>query len=534
MTAIQPPTINQRDKFMGKTLLTLLGVLLLLGTGVPSAMAFAKESLTYQKCVSCHPVKDGKIARVEEMRASPDEWGVIIDRMARLHGMDLKAEERARLLQEICATQILSPEELDQVSYLNLNNNPQTVEVPQNEAEGKLFATCVRCHSAGKIKSYRMTDSAWAKLRDFHYYMDPAIDGQMREMKWYAESATVLADLAKSHPYSKAWVAPQANLAGSWTILGHEPGKGHYRGQASIKAGQGGSYTLAGTLNFDDGTSESFQGDAALYGGHALRTQTKHNNVVTLGAFSFNKGVIHGQHHFPAPHFRTSTSTWYPADGAAQLLKVTPAYLLAGETTTLTLEGVKLPEVTAKDLKFAGGTVEVLGAKRVGETIVAEVVYRGSTAARAQLAVKTLPAVPVTLAKQIDYLKITPPLGRARVLGGVHYPAEGVQFEAFAYSSGADAADAADDLLLGAVPATFKLSEEVTREGDDDLAWVGGIGANGSYIPIGNYGQVLTREYKTEATGLVKVEATYRRGERDYAAAAMLAVVPPDYVQRIK
>lgn len=534
MAAIHQPTINQRDKFMGKTLLTLMGMLLMLGTGAPGAMAFAKQSLTYQKCVSCHPVKDGKIARVEEIRASPDEWGVIIDRMARLHGMDLNAAERDRLLQEICATQILSPEELDQVSHLNLNNNPQAVEGPRDEAEGKLFATCVRCHSAGKIKSYRMTESAWAKIRDFHYYMDPAIDGQMREMKWYEESAAVLGALAKTYPYGKPWVTPQVNLAGAWTILGHEPGKGHYRGQASIKAGQGGSYTVSGSLNFDDGTSESFQGDAALYGGHALRTRTKHNNFATLGAFSFTKGVIHGQHHFPAPHFRTSTSTWYPAAGAAQLLKVTPAYLLAGETTTLTLEGIKLPEVTAKDLKFDGGKVEVLGAKRVGETIVAEVVYRGSTAGRANLAVKALPGLPVALANQIDYLKITPSLGRARVLGGVHYPAEGVQFEALAYSQGADAVDAADDLLLGAVPAKFKLSEEVTREGDDDLAWVGSIGANGSYIPIGNYGQVLTREYKTEATGLVKVEAAYRRGERDYAAEAMLAVVPPDYVQRIK
>lgn len=519
---------------MRKTLFTLMGLLLLLGGAVPGALAFSKESLTHQKCAGCHAVKDGKISRVEEIRATPDEWGVIIDRMARLHGMDLNAAERDVLLQEICATQILSPEELDRVSYLNLNNNPQTVESPQGAQEEKLFVTCVRCHSAGKIVSYRMTESAWAKIRDFHYYVDPAIDGQMREMKWYDEAGTVLADLAKSHPYGKAWAAPKANPAGSWIILGYEPGKGNYRGQASITAGQGGNYAVAGTLTFTDGTSENFQGDAALYGGHAMRTRTKHNNFKTLGAFSFDKGIIQGQHHFPAPDFRTSTSTWYPANGPAQLLKVTPSYLLAGETTTLTLEGVKLPDVKAADLKFADGKVKVLGAKRVGDTIVAEVVYQGTEAAQANLKVKKLNTIPIALANQIDYLKVTPPLGRARVIGGVHYPAEGVQYEAIAYSSGTNAADPADDLLLGVVPAKFKLSEEVTREGDDDLAWVGSIGVNGTYIPSGDYGQILTREYKTEATGLVKVEAAYSRGGRDYAAEAMLAVVPPDYVQRIK
>jgi quinohemoprotein amine dehydrogenase len=205
---------------------------------------------------------------------------------------------------------------------------------------------------------------------------------------------------------------------------------------------------------------------------------------------------------------------------------VTPSFLLAGETTTLTLDGVKLPQVKAGDLKFNGGNVKVLEDRRDGETIVAKVVYQGTGAAQASLQVKNLNAVPVTLADGIDHIKITPELGRARVLGGNHFPAEGVQFEAIAYAS--------DDLALGAVPAKFKLSEFVTREGDDDLAWLGAIAKNGTYIPTSDYGRIIAREYKTEGTGLVTVEAEYLRGDRTYAAEAMLAVVPPDFVQRIK
>lgn len=519
---------------MRQKVVVLITLVSLMGALASGAMAFSKNSLTMKKCTDCHAVKEGKIARIEEIRTTPDEWGVIIDRMARLYGMDLNENERDILLKEICETQILSPEEQEKVSYLNLTNNTQTVETPEGKQEEKLFVTCVRCHSAGKIYSYRMTKSAWAKVRDFHYYVDPPIDGQMREMRWTKEADTVLAGLAETHSYDKAWKAPEAKLAGSWVILGHEPGKGDYRGHASINADQNGSYAVEGTLNFTDGTSENFHGDAALYGGHALRTRTTHNNFKTVGAYSFDKGIIHGQHHFPAPDYRTSTSTWYPADGSAQLLKVTPSYLLTGETMSLTLEGVKLPEVTAGDLGFSGGKVEVLGAKRVGETIIAQVVYRGAGAAVETLKVKKLNAVPVTLANQIDYIKVTPELGRARVNGGIHYPAEGCQFEATAYSYGTDTSDPADDLVLGSVPAHFKLSEEVTRSGDDDLPWIGAIGRSGTFIPSGDYGRVFTREYKTEATGLVKVEAEYLRAGHHYTAEALLGVVPPDFVQRIK
>lgn len=510
---------------MRKTVVALITLFVAMGGLASGAMAFDEDSLTMEKCSGCHEVQQGKMSRVEEIRATPDEWGVIIDRMARLHGMELNEGERDTLLKEICETQILSPEEMEKVSYLSLNNNPQKVEKPQDEQEGQLFGTCVRCHSAGKIFSYRMTESSWAKVRDFHYYMDPAIDGQMREMKWYDEAGKMLAYLAETRPYGQAWEAPEADLSGSWIILGHEPGKGNYRGYASIQNGQGGDYTMAGTLNFEDGMSQRFDGDAVLYGGHALRTETQHNSFETRGAYAFTDGIIQGKHHFPAPAFRTSTSTWYRADGPARVLRVTPSYLLSGEKTTLTLEGVKLSDVEAGDISFSDGNIEVLSAKRVGDAIVAEAVYRGSGDSKVQLEVNGLGTVPVTLADQIDAIKVTPELGRARVYGGVHFPAEGVQFEAFAY---------AGDRVLGPVPAKFKLTEYVTREGDDDLVWVGGIGENGNYFPTSDYGRIPTREYKTEGTGLVKVQAEYERGGRRYSAEADLAVVPPDYVPRVK
>ena len=511
---------------MNKTWNIILALALATAVAAPGALAFPENSLVRKKCTGCHEPAGGKIPKVEEIRTTPEEWTVIIDRMHRLYGMELARAEMDILLKELCATQILSPEELDKVSYLNLYNNPQTVEQPQGKDQEKLFVTCVRCHSAGKIFSYRMTGERWAKLRETHIALIPTVVYQMREMHWMDESAAVLATLAKTHPYGRAWQAPDAKPAGSYLVLGYEPGKGNYRGQAQIRGTGGDEYAVTGKLVYEDGISENFKGEATLYGGIALRARLAHNGAKTLGAYTFANGLLRGEHHFPAPDFRTSSSTWYPVDGKAAVLKVTPGYLLAGETTTLTLEGIKLPEVTAKDVKFSDGSVEVVSARRVSpEAIEVTAVYKGEGIKKAAVTVGGLGKMPVTLATQIDYIRITPELGRARISGGKHFPAEGLQFEALAF---------AGETLLGPVPAQFRLTAQNKRPNDDDISWLGNISRTGKYIPIGDYGPIASREFHGEGSGMVNVEAEYKRADRAYLAKARLAATLPDFVPRIK
>lgn len=490
------------------------------------AMAFSQDSLVVKKCTSCHEQTGGKIAKVEEVRTTPEEWTVIVDRMSRLYGMTLAKGEMDTLLKELCATQILSPEELDKVSYLNLYNNPQTVEQPVGDDEQRMYTTCVRCHSAAKILSYRMTPDRWAKIREFHIFQVPTVLYQMREMRWMTESEAVLKGLARTAPYGRAWKAPAVNPAGDYLILGYEPGKGNYRGQATIKAAGHDDYAVSGSVTFDDGTAENLKGEGTLYGGHAFRTRVSNNGLKTMGAFSFTNGELKGEHHYPAPDFRTSASSWYPANGKARVLKVTPGYLLAGETTTLRLEGIRLPSVQAGDIKFSDSTVEVVSAKSLGPgTIEVTAAYKGTGTRKATVTVRGLDATPVTLAAQIDYIAIIPELGRARVTGGKYFPAEGVQFEALAFAGGT---------RLGPVPARFKLTAQNKRPNDDDLYWVGNITSGGKYIPIGSYAPIESREFHAEGSGLVNVEAEYKRGDRSYLAKGRLAVTLPDFVPRIK
>jgi quinohemoprotein amine dehydrogenase alpha subunit len=500
-----------------------------------AASAFTRDSLVWKKCAGCHaPTADGRISRVEDMRTTPEEWTVIIDRMRRLHGMPLKKEEMDGLLKELSATQLLTPDEQAKVAYLSLWHNSQQMELPSGKDEEKLHTTCVRCHTAGKIFSYRMTPEAWAKLRDFHLFIVPTVVFQMREMRWIPEADAMLAYLAKTLPYGKAWSAPTAKLDGVWGVFGHEPGRGSYRGEVRVTDAGNAEYKLTGSLAYSDGTNETFAGEGTLYGGYALRTRTKNNGFAVNGAYIVSGNEVRGESHFPAPDFRASSAKWLRGGDGAKVARVLPAFLLKGEKTTLTIEGLNLPEAKPSDISFGGGAVKVLGVRRAAPgALELQVVSDAEVLGEAKLTVKGIDAGTIRLAPRIDHIAITPAMGRARLSGGTHYPAEGVQFEAIAYVK-SGSGKKATNIALGPVPATFRLAEEKTRPDDDDLRWLGTIQPNGTYIPMGDYGPNPARNYSGENSGLVKVLAQYKRGAQTYRADAQLAVTVPDYIQRIR
>ena len=512
---------------------TAVGVLTLVAAG--PAPAFDRDSLVAKKCTACHAAgADGRIARVEDIRTTPEEWTVIVDRMKRLHGMEIKDGEMDRLLKELCATQMLTPDEQAKVAYLSLWHNSQQMEAPAGKHEERLFTTCVRCHTEGKIRSYRMTAESWTKLRDFHLYIVPTVLFQMREMRWIPEADAALASWASKLPYGKAWSAPEAKLAGTWAVFGHEPGRGSYRGEATITDAGNSEYKLAGNLAYADGTSAAFAGDATLYGGYALRTRTKHNGFASNGAYIVSGEELRGESHLPAPNFRTSSATWLRAGDSVKVARIIPAFLLKGEKTTLTVEGLNLPDAKPADISFGGAPVKVLSSKRVAPGALEVVVTSDADKlGTAKVTVKGIDAGTIRLAPQIDHIAIAPEMGRARLSGGRHYPAEGVQFEAIAYAKGASGKKAAA-VPLGPVAATFRLADEKTRPNDDDLKWAGGIEPNGAYLPMGDYGPNPLRNYSRENSGLVKVVAQYKRGAQTFTAQALLAVTMPDFIARLR
>ncbi len=77
----------------------------------------------------------------------------------------------------------------------------------------------------------------------------------------------------------------------------------------------------------------------------------------------------------------------------------------------------------------------------------------------------------------IDYIKVTPQAGLARV-GGANFPKQFQQFEAIAYANGPDGKpDTNDDIELGPVNASWAIEEYTATFDDDDKDFVGTIDA---------------------------------------------------------
>ena len=136
-----------------------------------------------------------------------------------------------------------------------------------------------------------------------------------------------------------------------------------------------------------------------------------------------------------------------------------------------------------------------------------------------------------------DHVRVTPTKGMARVGGGA-FPKQFQQFEARVYHNGSDGRPRTDDDLdLGQVDVDWTLEEYAVTYRDDDVAFVGQLGADGLFMPAVD-GPNPDRHNGGNNIGDVWVVATLRRdaagGEltRPLRARAHLLVTVPRYLRR--
>lgn len=136
----------------------------------------------------------------------------------------------------------------------------------------------------------------------------------------------------------------------------------------------------------------------------------------------------------------------------------------------------------------------------------------------------------LTVYNKIDYIQITPDSGMARLGGGGSAQKVYAQFEAIAYTNGADGKQGTeDDLRLGAVKAQWKLQEAL--EGGEDVPFVGTIDQNGLFTP-NIEGPNPKRPMSTNNAGRVLVVATYApEGGAALEAKAKLLVTVSRYLE---
>jgi len=308
----------------------------------------------------------------------------------------------------------------------------------------------------------------------------------------------VLQKLAKDQPlFTPAWEQWSRNrrevpLAGSWTVTGHETGRGDILGTAVITRTGPDEYDVAWQLSFADGSQLARTGKGLLYAGYSWRGRS-----AEAGAAAAQwREVLLLDDAWQALRGRLFTGTHDEIGADVKLVRdqQRPRVVALGNRAVpvpvtghaIDVHGEGFPAVAASDL-FVGAGVTITALQRVSDRLLRITV---DVAAGAELTTRTVAfgsepgSATLQLYDTVDYVRITPLQGLARI-GGAKHPKQMERFEAFAVFRGVDGKPyTPDDVDLFQVRPRWALEEFRVRDNDDDLAYVGSLdAATGVFTP---------------------------------------------------
>lgn len=440
-----------------------------------------EEQLLRNTCSGCHqPDASGRLSRISQQRKTPEGWAMTIDRMERLHGIVVSAQDlplgdadaRRALVKYLADTQGLAPAETTGFRYA-LEQRLDDFEPV--DADFKMM--CGRCHSAARVLLQRRPVEEWRKLVHFHLGQWPSTEYSSggRNLDWFPialnETAPMLAE--KYAFESDAWKewqkAKKPDLSGEWVISGHQPSKGDFSGTMHATPDGPDKYAVvfAGAY-VRSGEKLAGSGSAVVYTGYEWRA------TLTLG------------------------------DVKWQQVCAAEAVAFGSNLGNVSLRG----RMYERDHPELGITIAALNGR---------VPPPGALDAPAS-----------TLGTgRVDRISVDPPYQVGRVGdGGGPIPKEYAAFDAVAWSNGMDGmAETRDDVRLGVVPATWRVEpwhEQARKERDVEFAGV--MDASTGVFTPGDAGPNPARKYGTNNAGNLKVIATLKDGERELAAEAHLIV----------
>jgi quinohemoprotein amine dehydrogenase len=502
-----------------------IAAFLVLGAGPAMAKPslFPPSSVVRTTCIACHATdKDGAVTRIESVRTTPEEWENTIRRMERRHGLQLDAPTRKQALKELSATLGLTQDEAARVSYLL--RSPSASLKEELSRDEQLGRTCASCHSWGKVVSHRRTPESWASLRDFHLASFPASTiYSYEDMKWHVEAKEALEKLTKWLPLeSPQWKAQQKakapDVSGTWLAAGHQVGKGSYQATVTLKHRGSQDYEITKALLWDDGKRETWKGAGAMYGTHSLRARYDWPKSFVKDAWELRPDghfdgtwtVRHYEHVF-------GDEMLFSTKGVSKVVRVVPGWLTPGGTHQVqVLATGKLGAVG-----FGPGTsVTASRPLRDGWTVVTVKVDKGAKPGRRAVTVGGKSGVvDIAIAPRVDYIMVTPQHGMARI--GVDWdpakpkevPKQGVPFEAWGWSFGADGVQGTpDDVALDRLKGVdWAMREYFTTPEDRDVEYVGTLDATGMFMPRG-FSPPYPDSPSRNNTGNVWVVARWRPG----------------------
>lgn len=499
------------------------------------------------RCSGCHPPhEDGKLDAIEFQRKTPEGWEMTLDRMIRTHGAKLQPGEGALLVKYLSDRYGLAPSEVEPFQDVLERRSSTTAQL---EIPKVIQGSCVQCHSYARTALQRRTPEMWERMPDTKLALFvntenvTASSGLLGDF-WYTEAKKeVMPYLAKHYPFvSDAWskwqAAAKPDYAGSWKVVGHDPGKGgDYTGRLTLRALGDDRYEGEFTDEFADGAKVSGKTTAVIYTGFQWRGSAQldnHKQQKEIFFASEDGTVLKGRRLLTAHGDLGMDETLYKADHGARVLTVMPTAVKVGETQKVKLFGMHFPgNLTAEAVRLGDG-VKVQSLSQTGDdTVIVEVaVEKGAEVGPRQAQITGVEGEPqLYVYKTVDYIRLSPEQGFARP-GGVRAEKISQQFEVFAYLKGEDGVKGTkDDVKLGRVgPVQWDVEEYVRRLNDDDVRFVGTVDQVGLFTPA-NDGPNPQRHMSEHNVGDVWVEAWYKPdgAKRPIGARAFLLVMPEKF-----
>lgn len=485
-------------------------------------------------CLTCHGIdENGHVERISDVRKTPEGWQDTISRMQTAWGLEISDEDKEAIIHELSMKNGLAPEEMEDVMYWLTDTGSTFETVEQDEIE-RMQNLCLSCHAGARALAQYRTEEEWLKLKDFHIGFNPSTVYQIRGIQFEEEAEEILQYLASIQPMeSEAWENWKNknidyDFSGEWKVIGYRPGYGLYSVDSTITSNDGGYYEERELLN-NDGEMEKFEGNVRVFSGYSLRSSLEGGDSKVRGVFNLfeEENVIRGRWNHVHDKGLYADETYYRAD-ETNLFASMPKALKANATETIHLVGSKLPDgLTEDDFTVSDGLTINSVEKQEGDEVWLNVTTDGDVDNYTIALNEGSSEIELASYEQVDYIKVVPEHGFARVQYGDHK--QSTQFEAVAYSHGADGeADTEDDIEIGLVDVSWAL-EEFHEEGDD-ANYVGEINEFGLFTPAEG-GPNPDRMWSANNIGTVNVIATYEDDAgAEHTAESVLVVTLPDYV----
>ncbi len=558
------------------------------------------HQLTIAKCGGCHQRDaNGMMRRLSYIRTSPEVWEQAIKRMVRLNGLSIKPEEAREILKYLAANNGLAPSEEKPVFWEAEHRmlRDQSDAIPDDA----LQHTCNYCHTIGRVLTQRRTRDDYEKLINMHLGLFPGSENVLRPRRAdgprpetpmtfsaptggnpavvsapstpqyptpgaaKADSGKQPADVAidylvKAQPLiTPEWTAWKASmqapkLAGKWQLTGYQNGRGRVFGTVTIEAGpKPDEFVTKTELEYAaTGNKLTRTGKVIVYTGYSWRgrstgTVTEASADPGTNPKEWREAMMVARdgngmdgRFFWGGYMEFGMDVHLARIGTETILSgASVMSLMSPSTSTVKLYGANIPSaLKAGDIDMGPGVkvTKVVSATSTIATVEVAVDAKLPTGIRPISLLHSTADRAIAIYDQIGYVKVTPDANMAR-LGGTIAAKQYAQFEAVAYSNGADGKPmTADDIPVGAVPASWSMTEFISTPGDDDVKFVGTLNDTGLFTPNieGPNPQRKKQDnnYPTNNWGDVWVEATYKGpGGKEMKARSYLVVTIPVYVR---